>query len=150
MDREDRAYSSPATVPAIDRSDRVRLAVRGPDRATFLHNLTTQDVKRLSVGAGREAFVTNPQGKTLGYVTLLACDDHILLRTDREGWDPVLPHLTKYGIFDDVQLDDVSDSTFELHLITAELHEIPAAGDELLSHVATTIDGVSRAWSTRT
>jgi folate-binding protein YgfZ len=104
------------SVAWIDRSDRARLAVAGPDRARFLHNLATNDVKRLAEGDGREAFVTSPQGKTLGYVTLLACPDHILLRTDPGGLEHVLPHLRKYGVFDDVALDDLSDGTFELHL----------------------------------
>ena len=35
-----------------DRSDRVRIDVSGPDRAKFLHNLTTNEVKRLAVGKG--------------------------------------------------------------------------------------------------
>lgn len=103
-------------VALLDRIGRVRFHVAGPDRAKFLHNLTTQDTKRLPVGEGREAFVTSPQGKTLGYVTLLAADDHLILRSDREGWAPLPPHLGKYGVFDDVTLDDVSETTFELHL----------------------------------
>lgn len=100
----------------LDRSDRVRLAVTGPDRAKFLHNLTTNDVKRLPAGQGVEAFVTSPQGKTLGYVTLLAADDRVLVRTDPGGADRVVPHFQKYGLFDDVTLDDTSARTFEFHL----------------------------------
>ncbi|MEO6810652.1 MAG: hypothetical protein ABI353_16170, partial [Isosphaeraceae bacterium] len=84
----------------IDRSARVRLDVTGPDRAKFLHNLTTNEVKRLPEGQGCEAFVTSPQGKTLGYIQLLADLDRILLRTDPGGLGPVLPHLQKYGPFD--------------------------------------------------
>ena len=38
-----------------DRSSRVRLEVHGPDRAKFLHNLTTNDVKRLPAGKGHES-----------------------------------------------------------------------------------------------
>lgn len=105
-----------SAVGLIDRSDRVRLEVTGPDRAKFLHNLTTNDVKRLAVGAGCEAFVTSPQGKTLGYVTLLASEDRILLRTDPCGLEHARPHLRKYGVFDDVALVDVSGATFELHV----------------------------------
>jgi folate-binding protein YgfZ len=131
----------------VNRSNRARLDVLGPDRATFLHNLTTQEVKRLPVGEGREAFVTSPQGKTLGYVTLLACDDRILLRTDREGLPPILPHLQKYGVFDDVTLDDVSATTFEYHIAGPAAGEIltrsglalPADGD--LRHAVSNVAG---------
>src|SRR5262245_9345103 len=100
-----------------DRSKCVRLEVAGPDRAKFLHNLTTNEVKRLPVGRGCEAFVTSPQGKTLAYVRLLACPDSILVRADPGGLDLALPHLQKYGLFDDIVLEDRSESTFEYHII---------------------------------
>src|SRR5258706_16475363 len=96
----------------LDRSDRVRIAVGGVDRAKFLHNLTTNDVKRLAVGQGHEAFVTSLQGKTIGYVTLVASEDKILLRTDPGGDALILPHLQKYGVFDEVSIDDLRDQTF--------------------------------------
>lgn len=99
-----------------DRSDRVRLEIRGPDRAKFLHNLTTNEIKRLAVGRGCEAFVTSPQGKTIGYLIILIADDAIIARADPGGSALALPHFQKYGVFDDVTIDDCSSSTFELHL----------------------------------
>src|SRR3954471_19263680 len=112
------AYLAATTRAALfDRSDRERLDVAGPDRAKFLHNLTTNDVKRLAVGRGQEAFVTSPQGKTLGYATLLALDDRILARTDPGGLELALPHLRKYGIFEEVTLDEVTARTSEFHLV---------------------------------
>src|SRR5436305_5792783 len=117
MDPSPSVHTSLATgIALFDRSDRVRMAVEGPDRVKFLHNLTTNDVKRLAAGHGHEAFVTSLQGKTLGYVTLLACDDRIVLRTDPNGLTSALPNLQKYGVFDDVTLDDVAPQTFEFHL----------------------------------
>ena len=56
-----------------DRSERMRLEVGGRDRAKFLHNLTTNEVKRLPPGRGCETFVTSLQGKTLAIVNMLAC-----------------------------------------------------------------------------
>lgn len=120
----DAYYAVQSRVGLIDRSARARLDITGPDRAKFLHNLTTNEVKRLAPGEGREAFVTSPQGKTLGFVTLLACEDRILLRTDPGGMELVLPHLRKYGVFDDVALDDVSALTFELHLAGPRAEEL--------------------------
>ena len=121
----------------LDRSDRVRLEVAGPDRAKFLHNLTTNDVKRLASGRGREAFVTSPQGKTIGYVSLLAGEDLILIRTDPGGLELTLPHLQKYGVFDDVTISVTSEQTFEYHLAGPRAErlallaggELPAEGD---------------------
>jgi tRNA-modifying protein YgfZ len=108
----------------IDRSDRVRVEVTGPDRAKFLHNLTTNEVKRLAAGRGCEAFVTSTQGKTIGYVLLHPTDDRILVRSDPGGMELAMPHLRKYGIFDDVAIDDRSDATFELHLVGPGCEEL--------------------------
>jgi tRNA-modifying protein YgfZ len=107
-----------------DRSSRVRLEVAGPDRGKFLHNLTTNEVKRLPVGRGCECFVTSPQGKTIGYVTLLACPESILVRTDPGGLVLALPHFQKYGIFDEIALEDRSESTFEYHLAGPKADEL--------------------------
>ena len=49
---------------------------------------------------------SSPQGKTLGYVTLLAADDSILVRSDPGGLACVLPHFRKYGIFDEVTIEE--------------------------------------------
>ncbi len=141
-----KAYHAVSThLGFLDRSECVRLDVLGPDRVRFLHNLTTNDVKRLAAGQGQEAFVTSPVGKTLALVTLLACDDRILVRTGPAGLSVALPHLQKYGIFDDVMLNDASGQTFEYHLAGPKAEEIlrlfgiepPAEGE--LSHRADTL-----------
>jgi folate-binding protein YgfZ len=128
--RAELAYAALDTaVVLFDRSDRLRLEVTGPDRVKFLHNLTTNDVKRLAVNQGQEAFVTSLQGKTIAFVTLLAGPDRIWLRSDPGTLGVLGPHLAKYGVFDDVTLDDSSARTFEFHLAG------PRAG-ELLRRLA--------------
>ena len=108
----------------FDRSDRLRLEISGPDRAKFLHNLTTNDVKRLAEGSGHEAFVTSPQGKTLAYITNLATDHAVLLRSDPGVADSFVPHLTRYGVFDDIAINDVSGQTFEYHLVGPDADQV--------------------------
>ncbi|QDV32434.1 CAF17-like 4Fe-4S cluster assembly/insertion protein YgfZ [Tautonia plasticadhaerens] len=116
------SYPSPAAVALdssvvlADRPDRARIRVVGPDRAKFLHNLTTNEVKARQPGSGCEAFVTSLQGRTLGFVSLLVLDDAILLRTEAAGLGPILPHLRKYGVLEEVELEDDSAATFECHL----------------------------------
>lgn len=130
-----------------DRSDRVRLDVTGPDRAKFLQNLTTNEVKRLAVGRGVEAFVTSLQGKTLGFVLLHAADDRILLRTDPGALAPLLPHFQKYGALDEVAWSDRTGQTFEYHLVGPKTADLvrqlggtpPPEGD--YNHHATTLAG---------
>jgi folate-binding protein YgfZ len=136
-----------AHVGLVDRSDRVRLEIAGPDRGKFLHNLTTNEIKRMAVGRGCEAFVTSPQGKTIGYMVILAADDRVIVRADPGGAELALPHFRKYGVFDDVSIDDVSSSTFELHLFGPDAIELAkrAAGklpeDIEYAHIAAEIGG---------
>ena len=99
----------------IDRSERVRLSFTGPDRAKLLQNLTTQDVLNIPIGAGGEAFVTNPQGKTIGFLTLLVDEETIQARGDEGALELLAPHFQKYGLFDDARFEDLSQNTFEIH-----------------------------------
>jgi folate-binding protein YgfZ len=100
----------------------------GPDRVKCLQNLTTADVKRLAPGAGCEAFVTSPQGKTLAFVSLHIPPEgeSVLLRTDLAARDRLLDHIQKYAIFDDVAFRDLSGEVAEVYL----------AGDSILERVA--------------
>jgi folate-binding protein YgfZ len=133
----------------VNRSDRLRIEVTGPDRAKLLHNLTTNDVQRLAAGRGCEAFVTSTQGKTLAYTILLACDDRILVRSDPGGMELALPHMQKYGVFSDAAIEDVTATTFELHLLGTDAakllrrgsSELPREGD--YCHVSTEFFGFS-------
>lgn len=130
--------------PRIDRGDRARLHVLGHDRAKFLHNLTTNEVKRLAVGRGVEAFVTSPQGKTLAWVTIHALEDRLLVGADPGGLDMALPHLRKYGMFDDVELEEVSARTFEHHIFGqfAEALFLEGWNEDELSVVSTALKGL--------
>jgi folate-binding protein YgfZ len=48
------------------------------------------------------------------------------VRTDPGGLEFALPHFRKYGVFDDVALDDVTALTFELHLAGPRAEELVA------------------------
>lgn len=98
----------------LERSERTRISVRGPDRSKLLQNLTTQDVLSIPAGAGAEAFVTNPQGKTIGYVSILAGESDLLVRADEGAAETLAAHFQKYGVFDDARVEDLSPNTFEL------------------------------------
>lgn len=137
------------SVAWMDRSDRLRLEVTGPDRAKFLHNLTTNDVKRLAVAAGREAFVTSPQGKTLGYITYLATDRSLLVRTEPGQTSALMTHLRKYSVFDNVEIEEVTGRLLEYHLAGPRADDLVKSFWGILpqvlpySHVTTTVQGNS-------
>jgi folate-binding protein YgfZ len=98
------------------RSDRVRIELTGPDRAKVLHNLTTNDIKRLAPGRGCEAFLTSGQGRTLAFLQVHAEEERLLVRSDPDTAGAILDHLAKYAMFEDATVRDVSSETSEWHL----------------------------------
>ncbi|MFK8114662.1 MAG: folate-binding protein YgfZ [Rubripirellula sp.] len=77
--------------------------VTGVDRATIVHNLTTNEVKSLELNEGRESFVTDVRGKTLGHVCVF--NEHDRLRMIGPGPSEhsavLIGHLDRYTILED-------------------------------------------------
>jgi tRNA-modifying protein YgfZ len=67
----------------LDRSERGKLALSGPEAATFLQGQVTNDVEALTPGSGCYAAFLTPKGKMLGDVRILAAEDEFLLDTER-------------------------------------------------------------------
>ncbi len=101
----------------VDCGDRTQLELTGRDRQSFLHNLCTQEIKRLAPGQGCEAFVTSVQGRCLGYILVFCTESAILIDTEPAQAAALLPHFEKYHITEDVQLVDRSQDWSELLLI---------------------------------
>jgi len=93
----------------FDISDQPMIEFTGPDRAKSLHNLTTQEIKALAPGRVTEAFVTSPQGKTLGFFTIRNSGDALLLGCEPGGEQLALEHFAKYTMFDDVRFEVVTE-----------------------------------------
>ncbi len=92
------------------------LHVEGSDRLSFLHNLCTQDIKALTPGLGAEAFLTNVQGRILGYVTILCRTDCLWIVTVPEQASRLSSHLDRYHITEDVRIEDRSIQYLEFFL----------------------------------
>jgi folate-binding protein YgfZ len=54
----------------VDRSNRDIVRITGPDRLSWLHSLTTQDLEHLQPGTSAQALVLNPQGHIEHHLTL--------------------------------------------------------------------------------
>lgn len=89
---------------------RTLIDVSGSDRASFLHNLCTNDVRKLEPGQGCEAFFTNVQGKVLCHSLLFCRSNSIVIDSTHGHAEMLLPHLDKYLIREDVTLSDQSGS----------------------------------------
>jgi aminomethyltransferase len=100
----------------MNLSARGRIAVRGRDRARLLHNLTSNEVKKLGAGSGCYAFLLSPQGRIQADLTLLAFDDRILLDTEPELREKIAAHIRRYIVADQVELEDVTEATCAIAL----------------------------------
>ena len=66
--REQRAAVTSAGL--VDRSNRGVLTVTGPDRLSWLHSLTTQQLEGLAPGQGAQALILSPTGHVEHHLTL--------------------------------------------------------------------------------
>ncbi len=117
-------YASLEKGPAIAcRPDRALLEVTGGDRASWLHNLTTNQVNPLGQGEGNYTFVLSVQGRILLDQNLLVLADRIWLDMDRRYLDDAKSHFEKYTIVEDVTLTDRSDEFVRLSLVGSGVKE---------------------------
>ncbi len=92
----------------VDFGDRTLIEIAGEDRAKFLHNLCTNEIRKLAPGAGCEAFLTNVQGKILAHVLVFSGPDSLVLETVPGQAETILAHLDRYLIREKVELSDRS------------------------------------------
>jgi folate-binding Fe-S cluster repair protein YgfZ len=88
--------------------DRTQIELSGKDRASFLHNLSTNEIKKLAAGAGCEAFITSVHGKTLGHGFIFAEPEALVLDTVAGQSETLLKHLDHYLVCEQVVLADRS------------------------------------------
>jgi folate-binding protein YgfZ len=100
----------------MDLSARGRTVARGRDRARLLHNLTSNEVKKMAPGAGCYAFLLSPQGRIQADLLLFCFEDHFLIETEPELREKVRAHLRRYIVADQVELEDASAQMGEIGL----------------------------------
>jgi folate-binding protein YgfZ len=104
-------YAAARTGAALfDRSAAARIELAGPDAATFLHNLCTQDVKNLAEGGGCETFLTTAKARVVahGAVSRVTWHGQSVYWFDTEPGEAerVLQHLNHFLISEQVELAD--------------------------------------------
>jgi folate-binding protein YgfZ len=90
----------------FDLSDRTKIEITGVDRAAFLHNFCTNDIKNLPVGRGVEAFLCDGRGKILAYTRVFAMPDALWIDAAPQLGAKIVQHLARYVISEDVTLMD--------------------------------------------
>lgn len=138
-----------AGVGVVDFAARTRIEVTGDDRASFLHNLSTNDVKGLSPGSGCEAFLLNARGHVLAHVFILCRPESLVVETVAGQSEFLLNHLNRYLIREKVELHDRTADWGELLVAgnqTAEVLKDILTGDlpaERLQNAELTVAGAS-------
>lgn len=100
-----------------DLSNRGKVEVQGKDRVQLLHNLSTNDVKKLPAGRGCEAFFLDAKGRIREYGTIFNTGDSHWIDTPAGRASDLVRHLDRYVIREDVTLHDRSQEYVQLHLV---------------------------------
>lgn len=100
----------------VERPDWARIRVTGSDRAAYLHNLVTNEVKKLQPGEGRPAAIVNQRAGVLDWVVVYAgAEEHwVLGGPGRVEAD--LAWMDRYLITEDVQLEDQTAASGLLYM----------------------------------
>ncbi len=104
----------------VDLNQRTQIELLGADRASFLHNLCTNEIRKLAAGKGCEAFLTTVQGKTLSHGLIFAGPESLLFDTVSGQSETILSHLDHYLVCEQVTLVDRSSEWSELLLAGAQ------------------------------
>jgi tRNA-modifying protein YgfZ len=94
----------------FDLSDRTKIEITGADRAAFLHNFCTNDIKGLPLGRGCEAFLCNARGKILAYIRVYNLPDALWIDATPGLSAKIVEHLASYVIAEDVTVTDRTEA----------------------------------------
>jgi tRNA-modifying protein YgfZ len=90
--------------------------VTGSDRIPFVHGQSSNDVRGLPTPGGQRALILNAKGQIEFDVRVFKRQDDLYLQTAPGMGSAVLERLKRYVVFDDVQLEDISDKVQVVHL----------------------------------
>src|ERR1700676_1623257 len=107
-----------------DLSARAKIAVTGSDRVRWLNGMATNNVRHLSPGHGRYAFLLHAQGRIHADLYVLKRGDSLLVDAERGQREKVLQLFDRYIIADDVEIADVSDKLTALGLSGPESRNV--------------------------
>src|ERR1051326_45827 len=95
----------------LDLRARGRILARGRDRARFLQNVTSNDIKKMKPGDSCYAFLLSPQGRIQADLWLICREDHFLIDTDPALREKVRNQILHYKVADQIELEDVTETT---------------------------------------
>jgi folate-binding protein YgfZ len=100
----------------FDLSHRAKVELRGPDRAASLQNFCTNDVVKTPVGGGCEAFLLTAQAKIVARMLVYVAAEALWIDADEGRAGPIIDHLTRYQISEQVEFFDRSAALGQFHV----------------------------------
>src|SRR6188472_4476946 len=88
----------------VDRSERGKLALTGPDAKVFLQGQVTNDIERLEPGRGCYAAFLTHKGKMLGDLRVFDVGDELLLDCERVVLQELFNMIRRFKLGRDVEL----------------------------------------------
>jgi tRNA-modifying protein YgfZ len=119
--REQRAAESSAGL--VDRSNRGVLTIAGPDRLSWLHSLTTQDLEKLTAGQSAQALILSPTGHVEHHLTLTDDGTSVWVHVEPGTAPSLVAFLESMRFMLHVEVADVSQDYAVLTVLG------PAGGD---------------------
>ena len=116
----------------VDRSDRGKLALTGPEAKAFLHGQVTNDVEGLSPGEGCYAAFLSHKGKMQGDLRVLDIGppaSELWLDTERETLQPLFTMIHRYKLGSDLELHKRTLQQGLLSLIGPDARAVAGAED---------------------
>jgi folate-binding protein YgfZ len=101
--------------------------VKGADAKEFLHRVTTNDIRRLSPGEGTITLVLERTGRIVDRLLLAVRSADILLLGNAGRASAVRAWIEKYAIADDVQVEDIGESTRLVTMLGPGVESVLAA-----------------------
>jgi folate-binding protein YgfZ len=111
----------------IDRSERGKLALTGPEAKGFLQGQVSNDVEALAPGEGCYAAFLTPKGKMLGDLRVLDAGAELLLDTERVALQQLFNMIRRFSVGYDVQLHKRTLETALVSLIGPESDAVVGA-----------------------
>jgi tRNA-modifying protein YgfZ len=118
----------------VDRSDRGKLALTGPDAKEFLQGQVTNDVEALEPGQGCYAAFLTHKGKMLGDLRVFDLGDELLLDTERSALQELFNMIRRYKLGSDVELHKRTLETALLSLVGPDARRVAGAEDLVEEH----------------
>jgi folate-binding protein YgfZ len=132
----------------FDLSLRGKIGITGTDRAAFLHNMVTNDVRSLRPGQGCNAALLSLQGKMEAGMRIHCLEDAIWCDIDPGPAERVRAVLAKHLILEDAKQEDMTESWALLAVqgpgsddVLARSGSASARPAEGLAHTWTEIEG---------